>query len=108
MVNRSTKLAGEVRSIIAPQLRECPSECGVVSITDVVVSDDCSFATVYISALSEPEIALTFFKKKEKQLQRSLSSLKNKRIPKLRFAYDKSSERGSRIENLLKQSDKDQ
>ena len=65
MVNRSAKLAGEVRTIIAPRLRECPPECGVVSISDVVVSDDGSYATIYISALSEPEMALKFFKKKE-------------------------------------------
>lgn len=82
-------------------LRECPQECGIVSITDVEVSDDFSHATVYISALTEHEAALVFLESKTQELQRNVSTLSRKRIPVLRFRIDPRSDRGERIDHLL-------
>jgi len=95
-------LASVVRDIIAPVLRECPSECGMVSITEVEVTDDFSYATVYISALKEPELALKFLEGKLFELTRSLGQLYRKRIPTLRFRLDYRTERGGRIDELLR------
>lgn len=94
-------LASVVRKLIAPVLRECPPECGVVSITGVEVSDDFSYATVYVSALSEPQRALKFLEARAPHLQRSLSALSRRRIPLLRFRCDTSGERGDRLDALL-------
>jgi len=95
-------LGSVIREIIAPVLRECPQECGVVTITNVVVSDDFSHATVSVSALQEPESALAFLEGKTRELQRGLSVLRRKRIPHLRFRLDHTAERGNRIDALLK------
>jgi ribosome-binding factor A len=94
-------LGSVMRSIIAPALRECPQECGIVTITEVSVSPDCSYATVYISAMQNPQDAIAFFEKRCHALQGSLSSLKRKRIPLLRFRIDPRSERAERIDRLL-------
>lgn len=94
-------LASVIRDVIAPIVRECPEECGIVSISEIEVSSEFSYATVYISALQEPEVALAFFDRKKSALQRSLSSLYRKRIPELRFRIDDRGEKGERIEELL-------
>lgn len=95
-------LASVIREIIAPVLRECPEECGVVSITEVEVSDDFSYATVYVSALMEPDSALKFLEGKQFELSRLLGQLYRKRIPALRFRLDPRTERGNRIDTLLR------
>ena len=95
-------LASVIRELIAPVLRECPRECGIVTITEVNVSSDASVATVLISALEHPEDALNFLKGERKSLHRELSKLPTFRMPKLQFRIDPRSARGSRIEELLK------
>jgi ribosome-binding factor A len=102
MSKRSAMLGSVIREIIAPVLRECPQECGVVTITNVVVSEDYSYVTVSVSALKAPESALEFLEGKTRELQRGLSVLDRKRIPHIRFRLDHASEQGNRIDALLK------
>ena len=47
-------LGSVIRELIAPVVRECPPECGIVTITDVQVSKDFQNATVFVSSLREP------------------------------------------------------
>ena len=96
-------LASVIREVIAPVLRDCPSECGMVSLTEIEVSSDFSHATVYVSALREPDLAISFLKKRLPMLQRSLGQLYRKRIPALRFRTDPRTEQGSRIDELLQE-----
>ena len=103
MSKRPAMLGSVIKKIIAPVLRECPPECGIVSITEITVSRDFSYADVLISALNNPEDAITFLEKKKQGLQRSMSSLYRKRIPTLRFKIDPRTERGGRIDELLKE-----
>lgn len=97
-------LASAIREMIAPVLRDAPHECGIVSITEVKVSEDFSYATVFISALLHPDIALAFLDKQKLRLQRHLSALQRKKIPFIRFRIDERGDRGMRIEQLLSQS----
>lgn len=94
-------LASVIREIIAPVLRECPSECGVVSITDVEVSADFAHATVYITALKQPELALTFLDKRRSKLQKQVGAIPRAKVPKLRFRIDDKTEQANKIEELL-------
>ena len=102
MSKRTEMLASVIREAINPVLLECMPLFGVVSITEVDVSDDVSFATVYISALEEPEKALQYLQKKQRSLQKSLVRLERNKIPKLRFRIDERTERGQRIDQILK------
>lgn len=99
-------LASEVRGIIAPVLRGCPQECGIVSITTVDLSTDSSYATVYISALQHPELALHFLQGERKELQHRLGKLEMRKVPQLRFRIDDSILKGARIDALLEEADK--
>ena len=100
---RAAMLSSVVREIIAPMLRECPLECGIVSITHIDVSSDASYATVYLSSLKFPEKALAFLKSQANRMQKQLGSLDRKKIPLLRFRTDTSLEQGNRIDDLLRE-----
>jgi len=94
-----------VREVVAPLLRECPRECDMVSLTEVEVSSDLSYATCFISALKVPDQAIVFLKSRLKDIHAHLAkALQIHRIPKVRFRIDPRTERGSRIEQLLQDS----
>jgi ribosome-binding factor A len=94
-------IASEVRRIVAPALRACPPECGVVTITEVEVSEDCSSVTVFLSALQRPDLALGSMEERRAELRHALRALELHRIPELRFSFDPRSAQGQRIEELL-------
>ena len=102
MSQRSSALATEVRRIISPVLRECPPECGIVTLTHIEVSDDGTYATVYVSALKTVELAMAFLEERRPRLQRALGAIKRHKIPTLRFRKDDVPERAERVEELLK------
>jgi ribosome-binding factor A len=94
-------IASVIRQILAPVLRECPHECGIVSMTDIEVSREYSYVTVSISALRRPQEALAFLDSQRFRLQKSLSGLHLRKIPMIRFRIDQRTERGDRIDQLL-------
>lgn len=102
MGKRPKMLASVVREVIAPVVRLCPQECKMVSITEVQISSDFSYATVYISALSEPERALAFLEAKLPELKTQMGSIYRKRIPELRFRIDPLVEQGGKVDSLLR------
>ncbi len=101
MSKRPKMLASTIRELIAPALRTCPKECGIVSIVDVQVSTDYSYVTVYVSALQEAEKAVTYLERHVYDLQKTLGSLHRKRIPQLRFRIDPHGKKAGHIDELL-------
>lgn len=102
MSKRPAMVGSVVREVVAPLLHDCPSACGIVSLTEVEVSADLSFATCYVSALQKPEEALSFLQSQIPALQMRLGGvLQIHRVPRIRFRIDPRTERGSRIEHLL-------
>lgn len=95
-------LGSVVRQMIAPILRDCPQECGVVAITKVDVSVDSSYATLYVTSLREPKLALQFLQRRLPDLQRSLFKLPRRKVPKIRFRIDTSEDEANRVDELLK------
>ena len=102
MSKRPAMLVSTVRELIAPALRECPRECGITAITQVDVSADLSYVTVYVSALKNPEEALAYLDGRRRELQKSLGRPQTHKTPQLRFRIDRRGEEGSRIDELLK------
>ncbi|NOS67081.1 MAG: ribosome-binding factor A [Candidatus Peribacteraceae bacterium] len=101
MTKRTERLEPSVRKIIAPILRECPRECGIVTITKIDVSPDLSYATIYISALMKPKAALEFLESRQRELQKLMGNLQTHKTPHIRFRLDTTAEEGSRMEKLL-------
>ena len=102
MSNRPSMLGSEIRTIIAPALKECMLTCGVVSITKVDVSKDLAYATVYLSALQKPQDAVAFFESRKHELQQLLGKSGLARVPTLRFRIDEGLEATNRIDHLLR------
>lgn len=102
MSKRPKMLASVVREVIAPALQQCPPKCGVLSITEVVVSQDFSYATIYISALQEPGHALKFLEKRSKELKTKMGVIYRKKIPEIRFRIDDRVDTGERMDDLLR------
>ena len=95
----------ELADIVRNKMRD-PRLSQWVSVTDVEVTEDLSFAKVFVSILPEGE-------ERERTLQtlqgaagfvrRELAPrLGLREVPELRFLLDSSIERGARVEELLK------
>ncbi len=95
----------EIAEILERRLRD-PRLASMISITDVEVTQDLSFARVYVSTLAAGE-----------ERQRMLEGLEAaagwvrhelrprlglREVPELRFVFDESLERGARVDEILR------
>jgi ribosome-binding factor A len=97
------KIAGIVRTIAATYaLQIPPNVASVVSITDVKVSSDLSYADIHVSALSGEQAAVKFLASRASEMRRDLSSdIQAFRSPILRFSVDVEGKRAQRLDELL-------
>lgn len=72
-----------------------------MSITDVRISPDSSYADLYISALTEPKKALEFLERRKRELQHKLSELPRRVLPRIRFRLDTNQEKSNRVTDIL-------
>ena len=95
----------EIAEILQQRLRD-PRVTAMVSVTDVEVTKDLSFAKIYVSVMGTPA-----------QVQETLGGLAHsvgfvrhelgprlglREVPDLKFIHDESLERGARVDELLK------
>lgn len=108
MSKRNYRLAGEIKrdltEIFASEIRN-PHIDSMVSVTDVEVSNDLSFARIYVSKLgstSDREKLIEALEKTNGFIRSALSQrLKIRKVPELRFYLDDSLEYGAKIEKIL-------
>ena len=91
---------------------ECASNLSaMVTFTEVEITDDLRFATIYYSVLgNEDQKTETsrYFNKNRNRIQFKLGRMLNiKVIPEISFKFDPSIERGMRIEQLLNEISKE-
>lgn len=98
------QLQRELSDIIRTELRD-PRIAGMITITDIDVSLDCSHANVYFTQLGDPDRARETGKALQHAagfLRSELSHrLKLRTVPQLKFEYDASVERGVRLSRLI-------
>ena len=78
-----------------------------VSVSDVEVTRDLDFATVWVTALhgERAKEAVKALNELAMEFRRTLSrSMRLRRVPELRFKYDDSVDKSERIERLLRDS----
>ena len=76
-----------------------------VSVSDVEVTRDMDWATVWVIALQQEQsaVAMKALKELAGEFRHALSqSMRLRRVPELRFKYDDSVDKGERIEQLLR------
>jgi ribosome-binding factor A len=95
----------EISAIIARELRD-PRLGTMVSVTDVEVTNDLSFARVFVSVLptgEDREKALAALQHAAGFVRHLLAPrLGLREVPELRFVHDGSIERGARVEEILR------
>lgn len=98
-------LREELSAIIQRSLKDPGVSQGMLSITEVLVDSDFSYATVYVSHLGsavERKESLAGLERATHWLERELyRRLSIKRTPRLIFRHDDSIERGIRISETL-------
>ncbi len=106
--SRIQRIGDLIQTALAEILRVHAKElqCGMTTITSVKVSADLSFAKIYVSVLEDEkatEIVAALNKDKTiKFLRYELANAVELRItPELKFFYDDSVVRGSRISSLI-------
>jgi len=101
-------LRAELYEVIRRELRDPRLTEGLLSITDVDVSPDLKYATVYVSVLGDQhakEDALKALRGAAGVLRAELGRRKAfKSVPDLQFRYDESIERGARVFSLIEQA----
>ncbi len=114
---RQFKRADRIRSQILRDIQRLLSEdCaihvkGMVTFTDVEISDDLKYATIFYSVLGQDDVkeqAAHYLSGVRGRVQSDLGHLLNIRnTPEIKFRFDPSIERGMRIEQLLNEISKE-
>lgn len=101
----SERIHEEISELLQTRVRD--PRLAQVTVTSVAVSADLKVATVYVSSLGDRETCTKSLKSLQHAagfLRRELAhQLQMRYTPELHFVLDESWERGSRIDNLLKQ-----
>lgn len=111
--SRIQRIGDLIQTALAEIMRDNAKElqCGMTTITSVKVSADLSSAKVYVSVLEDekaPEI-ISSLNKMTKFLRYELANTVELRVtPELKFYYDDSVVRGSRISSLINDAFKKQ
>ncbi len=99
----------EVADILERRLRD-PRVTARVSVTDVEITHDLSFAKIFVMVSGEPaERDMTL-----QGLQRAAGFVRHelgdrlglREVPEIRFVYDDSLDRGARVDDLLRKIEK--
>lgn len=98
----ASQMVKEISYVLATEIKD--NDIRFVTVTDVKVTNDLSFAKVYVTVLKEDkkEETLVALKNASGFIRRELADRLNIRhIPELEFVYDESIEYGKKIEDIL-------
>lgn len=110
---RTDRVGAELRREIGLLVHAAVRDHGLpsVSVSDVEITRDLDWATVWVTALM-PDQGLPTVKALNKishEIRHSLahSGMRMRRVPELKFKYDDSVDKGERIESLLREQSRD-
>ncbi len=106
MKHTRARLAHEIRERIATILRKQVSDPRLeqVSVNEVRVAPDGSYARVYWGTLGPPAAAAEAIEKAKPYIRRCLASeLHTRRVPELDFRIDETPARAERVERVMRE-----
>ena len=98
----ASQMVKEISYVLATEVKD--SDIRFVTVTDVKVTNDLSFAKVYVTVLKEDkkEETLNALKNAAGFIRKELAErLEIRHIPELEFVYDESIEYGKKIEDII-------
>jgi ribosome-binding factor A len=111
--SRERRLGQEIQRLLPDLLRlelKDPRVTGLITVTAVEVSHDLSQAKVFVTVLGSPDAAATIeaLNHANAFLRSGLAQrLRARTVPALRFVYDASVERGTRLSRLIESAVRD-
>ena len=102
------KFAIEISNILREEIKD--ETISFVTITDVSITNDLSFAKVYVTVLNDKERdnILKSLNKASKFIMCELCKrVEIRKMPEIRFVYDESIEYGMKIEKILEETKKE-
>lgn len=106
--------AGRLKAIISKNIKDiCEFELtnekiGFFTITDVIVSDDHSYAKVYVSFLSNGQEGVERLNRAKGYVRSSLAKkIDTRRVPEITFVLDDSYEKQKHLEQIIKDAEED-
>ncbi len=105
---RTDRIGAELRRALAPLVQSAVRDHGLpaVSVSDVEITRDLDWATVWVTALiaEDGRPAVKALNAIAYEIRRSLarSGIRMRRVPELKFKYDDSVDKGERIDTLLR------
>ena len=111
---RTDRIGAELRRALAPLVQSAVRDHGLpaVSVSDVEITRDLDWATVWVTALiaEDGRPAVKALNAIAYEIRRSLarSGIRMRRVPELKFKYDDSVDKGERIEALLRSDARNQ
>jgi ribosome-binding factor A len=104
------KLAQEIRARLAEILRERVGDPRLegVSISEVRVAPDASFARIFWGSLGDADAAAEALEKAKPYIRRCLAGeLRVRRVPELDFRRDETPDRARRVEGVLRELERE-
>ena len=98
----ASQMIKEISYILATEVKD--NDIRFVTVTDVKVTNDLSFAKVYVTVLKEDKIEETMkaLKSAAGFIRKELANrLEIRHIPELEFVYDESIEYGKKIDDII-------
>lgn len=96
----------ELAQIISQEMND--PRLGMVTVTDVAMSNDLKFALIYVSTLGSRDEVVKSLEKAKGYIKHLMSQrVTMKFMPELTFKLDKSYEEGEKIDRLLGEINKD-
>ena len=98
----ASQMLKEISYVLASEVKD--EDIRFVTVTDVKVTNDLSFAKVYVTVLKEDKIIETMkaLKNASGFIRKELAErLEIRHIPELEFVYDESIAYGKKIENII-------
>ncbi len=104
VVSRMDKIDELIKNELSLEVRKLFPDL-FISVTQVRVSKDLSYAKVWVSALDQTKEASDLCRKESKEIRKSLSGrVELRRIPKFHFVPDYTEEEASKIDKLIEET----
>ncbi len=105
---RSDRVGEEIKKVAASIIQnevEDPRLPALTTVTDVEMSRDLAYATIYVSALGDGEqdkLVLNVLERAKKFIRYRIGQeVKLRNVPEIRFKYDNSIAEGNRISKII-------
>ena len=105
-IDRKARVSSELKKYVSQYITELASQQSLITVTNIMVSDDFKSASVLISVLpeSDEEKAVKFIERHLHDMHKTIEKRMKTRVPFLTIAIDLGEKNRQRIDELIHES----